>query len=607
MSEIDTDKIYKQLKKQNGEGVARVMRSAVLLDVPNIVHILEFAGNNPDDAQKLVPVIREIYKTQQESQYHTDKNPLELLNDAGYDAFVVKTEKQKNSIKKYFRPGEELCTFKDPHRHENYYMIHAVKRGAENIKPATKPEREDEYGTSVISIQIAKTGGFISIKNRYNHTVNDPDATFNSNPDNIILGLSNSLKKFFHVDFNTSENPLPHNFRIVNDQMVRYNYEIDTVYFGSDYYFSGNEITKLNKDYEVMLDYYILDKRSGTVRGILEDDDECTCDVFNHVFQNKKILVKRDKEYSQIFADDVHIATVCDGKIIELNLPGIDVVGDKFLYYNESLTNIKLPDATKIGSRFLVGNQFLTSIELPNATKIGSDFLPYNQFLTSIKLPNATKIGDDFLYFNKVLISIELPNATKIGSYFLFGNKVLTSIEIPKAIEIGDDFLRDNKSLTSIKLPNVTKIGNYFLFDNCYLTSIKLPNATKIGDGFLYYNEALKSIELPKATEIGDDFLSNNKVLTSIELPNATKIGSDFLRRNKSLTSIELPKATKIGDGFLRDNKSLINMNIPKISPIKRLKFVVGKNKIQQKGLESMLVKLLEKSLKTNNQVDDLF
>ena len=460
MSEIDTDKIYKKLKKQNGEGVARVMRSAVLLDVPNIVHIMEFAGNNPDEVKQLVPVIRKIYKNQQESQYHTDKNPLELLNDAGYDAFVVDSLEKQNSIKKYFRKNEELCTFRDPARYKNYYMIHAVKRGAENIKPATNPEREDEYGTSVISIQIAKNGGFISIKNRYNHRVMNPDATFNNNPDKIIHGLTDSLKKFFHVDFNTSENPLPHNFRMVNDQLVRYNYEIDNIYFGSDYHFSGSRITKLNKDYEVMLDYFILDKRSGTVRGILEKDNECTCEVFNHVFQNKKILVKRDKEHSQIFADDVHIATVCDGKIIELNLPGIDVVGDKFLYYNKSLTNIKLPDATKIGDLFLVNNQALTSIELPNATKIGSDFLAGNKSLTSIELPKATKIGDCFLESNHALTSIELPNVTKIGDNFLRYNKVLTSIELPNATEIGDDFLLNNKSLIKMNIPKISPNDN---------------------------------------------------------------------------------------------------------------------------------------------------
>ena len=385
---------------------------------------------------------------------------MELLNDAGYDAFVVDSLKKQNSIKKYFRPGEELCTFKDPHRHENYYMIHAVKRDVKNIKPATKPERDDEYGTSVISIQIAKTGGFISIKNRYNHTVNDPDATFNNNPDKIIHGLTDSLKKFFHVDFNTSENPSPDNFRMVNDQLVRYNYEIDNIYFGSDYYFSGNEITKLNKDYEVMLDYYILDKRSGKVSSVINHRFDCTYDVLNNVFQNKKILVKRDKEHSQIFADDVHIATVCDGKIIKLNLPGIDVVGNNFLRHNKSLTSIELPNATEIGDLFLDKNEVLTSIKLPNTTKIGYDFLFDNCYLTSIELPKATKIGRNFLASNKVLTSIELPNATEIGHGFLLNNKVLTSIELPNATEIGHGFLRYNESLIKMNIPKISPNDN---------------------------------------------------------------------------------------------------------------------------------------------------
>jgi len=195
MKEIDTELAFKQIKKQNGEAVAKVLRSEILLDIPNLAHILEFAGNNPDKIKALAPVIWEVYKNKNTPEYQTDKTPLELLNEAGYDAFVVTTEKEKNSIKKYYRPGEEICTFRDPERHINYYMIHAVKRGADKIKPSDHPEREDEYGTSVISIQIAKGGGFISIKNRYNHTVNNPDATFNNNPDNIIPGLSTSLKK----------------------------------------------------------------------------------------------------------------------------------------------------------------------------------------------------------------------------------------------------------------------------------------------------------------------------------------------------------------------------------------------------------------------------
>ncbi|MBR4624978.1 MAG: hypothetical protein IKO56_05525, partial [Alphaproteobacteria bacterium] len=234
--EIATKEIFKQIKKQNGEKFAQVIRGdrhhdGGLLDIPNIVHILEFAGYDENNAKLLYPIIKEMYKTTEKNEYHSDKDPLELLSEAGYDAFVVKTEGQKNSIRKYFRPNEELCTFNDPNRHKDYYMIHAIKRGADKIKPSAHPARQDEYGTSVISIQILKTGGLISIKNRYNHTIDNPDATFNNNPDNIIPGLSESLKRYFNVDFTTTKIPLPNHFQIIGDQFVHFNYEVDNVYY----------------------------------------------------------------------------------------------------------------------------------------------------------------------------------------------------------------------------------------------------------------------------------------------------------------------------------------------------------------------------------------
>ena len=74
-------------------------------------------------------------------------------------------EKQ-NAIKKYYAPGEEICTFRDPERFKRYYIINAVRKDVDKIKRGNPPQRDDEYGTSVISIQVLKTGGFISIKNR---------------------------------------------------------------------------------------------------------------------------------------------------------------------------------------------------------------------------------------------------------------------------------------------------------------------------------------------------------------------------------------------------------------------------------------------------------
>ncbi len=330
MPEIDTDKVYKQLKKQNGEAAARIIRDAVLLDVPNIVHILEFAGNNPDEIQQLVPIIREIYKTQKQSEFQTDKGPLELLSDAGYDAFVVKTEEQKNSIKKYFRKNEELCTFRDPTRLGKYYMIHAIKRGVEKIKHAKNPERDDEYGTSVISIQIAKSGGFISIKNRYNHTVKDPDNTFDSNPDKIIPGLANSLKKYFNVEFNVFNAPIPRHFRMVNDQLVRFDREIENIYLSSDYYFSGSTITKINPDNQVLFDCGFLltisrGNNSVVYVGNYKNFKE-NVKYFDEFLRDKKIkiTVAPDKT-KQIYANDEHFMDVNkDGIITFLHAPNFE-------------------------------------------------------------------------------------------------------------------------------------------------------------------------------------------------------------------------------------------------------------------------------------------
>ena len=321
---INTDEVYKQLKKQNGEAFARVIRDENLLSIPNIVHILHYAGRDATEARKLTPIISEVFREKIKSQYESDKSPLELLSDAGYDAFVVHTEQEKNSIAKYYRPGEKICTLRDPHRHEDYYMIHAIKRGANNIKPSANPERDDEYGTSVISIQIRKTGGFISIKNRYNHTVSDPDNTFNSNPDNIIPGLADSLKKFFHVDFNTTMTSMPAHFRMVHEQLVRYDYEINDFYFGRNYYFHGSTITEINPDNQVLFyNGFLLTVSKGNhhIESIAKDElSETMRGALNEFLHNKKVGITGNKDGTKtILVDGKRFMDVKNGIITFLD------------------------------------------------------------------------------------------------------------------------------------------------------------------------------------------------------------------------------------------------------------------------------------------------
>ena len=602
---VNTKDIEKQLKKIIGERNMHKIRDAKLFAVPNIVHVLEFAGRNEEEIDKIIPVLQEIYLNKEESKYRTHLNPLELLDRAGYKAWYVNNEQEQNAIGGYFRSqkavdhgmtgghprtsvggtnGELICTIYTnldygKKRFEDYYMVNAVKKEALgddklpedqwHIKPAEQPQREDEYGRSVISIQIAKpNGGFISIKNRYNHTVADPDNTFDSNPDNIIPGLSYALEKHFGVKFNTTNNSLPDNFRMVNDQVVRFYQEIDNVYFGPNYYFSGSNITKLNNDYEYMLDYFILDSRTGEVRTPCDSVKDCAIDILNNEFKGKKINIQTNGNQRIFSVDGVKIATTENGQLVELNLPNTTQINNGFLWVNDTLKSINLPEVKEIGDSFLLNNSELTSINAPKLEKLGNATLSYNKNLTELNLPEVKKIGVNFLSYNKSISSINLPKVESIGHMFLSDNGNLTELNLPKVKSIGDNFLWSNNKLSSINLPKVESIGRSFLSNNEGLKKLNLPEIKKIDNGFLFCNKSISSINLPKVESIGASFLFHNINLTELNLPEIKKIGNGFLCVNEKLTSINLPQVELIEDNFLTFNKSLKELNLPEVKKI---------------------------------------
>jgi len=130
-----------------------------------------------------------------------DKTPSELMSDAGYILYECKSESDIQNFKKYYKPGEELCTFNGG-RLNRCHVYFAVKKNVNEIKRENfkNPQRQDLYGTSVISIQFTKDQSHtLSIKNRYNHTVSNPDATFSNNLDNIIPGLTDSFEKYYDM------------------------------------------------------------------------------------------------------------------------------------------------------------------------------------------------------------------------------------------------------------------------------------------------------------------------------------------------------------------------------------------------------------------------
>ena len=553
----------KQIKKIYGEEMmhlCREMFSSLLEKEGLLLSILE---NNLAPTHSFADDIKEhnlyeefkswIYSfvdVEKDNQVITNKTPFELMDEAGYTLYECKSEEDIQSFRKYYAKDEVLCTINNGGRLNRCHVFFAVKKNINEIKREkfSNPKRQDEYGTSVISIQFSrgKTND-LSIKNRYNHTVNNPDATFSNNLENIIPGLTKSFEKYYGLNISQNinresdflNNELQY-IRANDGKFYRYNEEINGIYYCENNIIVryGEVITKYrdNSERYILIDQCILDIKEKKVF-LFKDSSDAFVQSIIDVGEVRKIdVIKNGKNrVIKIYYDEektVQIEIDKHNNIIGYENNYVQKIGDAFLSYNKQLSSISLPNVQEIGDYFLFANYQLSSISLPNVQKIGDYFLRYNEQLSSISLPNVQEICVNFLSANYQLSSISLPNVQEIGDAFLFANKQLSSISLPNVQKIGGNYLTNNEQLSSISLPSVREIGDDFLFANKQLSSISLPNVQKIGTSFLYDNEQLSSISLPNVQKIGDAFLFNNKQLSSILLPNVQKIGILFLRSN---------------------------------------------------------------------------
>ena len=504
--------IFEQIKKQNGEHFAKAIRGYDngIFDIPGIVDIVKYAGREAEPIMEYLESLKQV----QIEETGVYQDPITLLDAAGYNAYYVTSLEEQNKIEPYYATAEELkkmgihppsstgealCTFRDSTRFKNYHIINAVRKDVDQIRREDfkgKEKREDRYGTSVISIQILKSGGFISIKNRYNHSITNPDNTFNSNPDNIILGLSNAIRHHFDVDFSAQKVKLPNGYTFINNQIIKYNYEKDNIYFGSNFYVQDGVIHRL-KSHEIMFNSYIFDLKTRTLTrlGALETDKKGADDT----------------EFKRVFAKETE---------------GYNIVLKKA----ENGYHMLLHKPKENGSPEQPDIDFLT-IE--------------NGQITELNLPTTTEIKDDFLQNNADrLRSFTAPNLERMGDGCLNDPHLLTSLNLPKLKRLGNGCFINLYSLTTLDLPALSETG-YKCFHSMYhLRSLNLPALTRVGWGFIQTNHCLKSIYLPSLTQMGDDCFCVSEVKKAY-LPALTKMGRDCLRGG-SFKSIILPRLSEV-------------------------------------------------------------
>ncbi len=451
-----------------------------------------------------------IFREETTDLNDNDKSAVELMAKAGYTLYPeCQTEADIQSFRHYYkradgRPtpvyqegyqpesnnGEELCTFRGD-RLDTCRVWFAVHKDAEvlNRDDFPEPDRNDKYNKSVISIQFTKDKfSTVSIKSRYNHSVNNPDNLFNSNLDNIISGLSNAFERDFGVkeklkrEFNDLE--LENYVRANDGKYYRYNMEINNIYYCPNNIIIDNyNVIKL-PEHQILADSYIVDCKEKTVKAY----DIKNEDPFPNELSKFEKINFGEKGVVHIKKQDGGNATIKVNKnnqIIEYADDSIKNCKSKFMSNNTSLKKLTMENVVRCGDEFLYQNRVLEDINLPNLEEVGSFFLNCNEQLTSVVLPRLRKCKDAFLFTNKTIKYINFEKLEKCGDFFMCSNEEITSFNAGNLQECGNDFFTCNNKLHSFSARKLRKCGNRFMRYGLKLEKFEVPSLEECGRHFL--------------------------------------------------------------------------------------------------------------------------
>lgn len=467
-----------------------------------------------------------IYK--EDVRLQTDvKHPKELLKDAGYVLYECLSEDDIQKFKKFYASKEAICTFKG-NRLDRCYVFFAVKENADKLRREDfiSPARQDEYGTSVISIQFTRDDAHtLSIKNRYNHSVRNPDATFSNNLDNIIPGLTDSFEKYYNLKqkVRNSGFEIPGYVLAKDGKYYKYNYEINNIYYCPNNVIIDNfEVKKFPKEQFVIFDYFVLDLKNKTVflydKNMIDSFPETIGNILKVCMQN---IDGGHKKIELLVDSGENIIIVVDDKnqIISCVNNNIKEIGDNFLVKNKELKYLEVKKLEDVKNLFLYNNINLDVLNAPNLQVVGYDFLHSNKCLKELILPSLTHAGAGFLHLNTGMSNFVAPNLEIVSNDFLKHNIELTTLDFPNLKMVGCDFLNFNQKLSYLNVPRLEIVVDGFLKRNLLLEELNVPYLKKVGDSFLRSNVSLKVLNAPSLKEVGKYFLASNGELLVIDVP----------------------------------------------------------------------------------------
>ena len=599
------------IKKKYGENMAHLCRTLF----PTI--LLE-PGKLPEVLQDNFPASKNLYSDIKEGNYdngfqsliynkakikvniaESDNTPFNLLKKVGYTLYECNNKGEVDRFKKYYADNEKLCSFNYDDIVERRHMFFAIKDNANELRREdfTNPNLNDEYSKSVLYISFNK--GRLNapkITSRYNTTVNDCDAMYSNNLENIIPGLTSSFEKEYKLNVYNSNGlfNLPNYILAKDNRYYRYNgyykehneQEKNHVSPKNIYYCENNVILygdEIIRDFcmperYIFLENYILDishdKDKDDKKRVFKYKDDSPDGFIDNLQDISKVDIYRDKKnknkkiiITKENNDIVEITLNQNNNIIKYKNENLENAGENFLSQCEYLEEFDCPKLKKAGKNLLRLNKKLKKFIQPELEEVPDECLAFNEILEVIDVDKAKKIGDDFANSCRELLIFKADNATEIGNDVLQWARKIQVANIKSSEKIGNKFLnmakdvKINGSSETLKL-NAKYIGDGVLSNHECFKKIILDESESIGNSFLSNDEKIEYISAKKNKVIGSFFCSNAKNVQQVELNETEIIEDEFLSNAKKIGKININNVRIIGDRFLKNNEKLDALNI---------------------------------------------
>lgn len=303
---------YDFYKKAFGESGARLIRD----NYPESLDSLDFSDyisrkcQTKTNAKNVLSNIENLlylknsYLNEKRNRKETENEGdlEEILEKTGYDYKLINNVDELMEFKKYYSSvhDEVLCTYNNPKgRLENYHMIVLSKKDLDKIKRSKSPTREDEYSTSLLNVQIHKKHNNVSIKSRYNHTVNNPDAVHSNNLDKIAPGLTGAVEKRLGIKIDRKNDEhlpdKPDNLKLAGDIVINYWIERNNIYVGEDVYVDNDEVHWIDPNQELIVDQFLINFKEKTVKDLLGTDDHFVREDLEKALKENKLQIQKTK------------------------------------------------------------------------------------------------------------------------------------------------------------------------------------------------------------------------------------------------------------------------------------------------------------------------